>query len=48
MPLWYAHSTVTGTFNNSFTVNVTLAGPTPPFGNVDTPTNNATVVGEMG
>jgi hypothetical protein len=44
----HAHSTVTGTFNNSFTVNVTLAGPTPPFGNVDTPTNNATVVGEMG
>ncbi len=43
----YAHSTVTGTFD-ARTVAVTLAGPTAPFGAMDTPAANATVSGEVG
>jgi hypothetical protein len=43
----YAHSTVTGTFD-ARQVAVTLAGPTAPFGAMDTPAANATVSGEMG
>jgi Bacterial Ig domain len=43
----YGHSSVTGTFNVTTTVNVTLTGPTPPFGAVDTPANGVTVAGEV-
>jgi hypothetical protein len=43
----YAHSVLTGTFD-ARQVAVTLAGPVAPFGVLDTPAANASVVGEMG
>jgi hypothetical protein len=42
----YSHSTVTNTFD-ARTVAVTLAGPTAPFGTMDTPAAGAIVSGEM-
>lgn len=44
----YSHSTASGTFNGTATVTVTVSPPAPPFGAVDTPANNAVVVGETG
>jgi hypothetical protein len=43
----YAFSTVTGTFNNTSTIAVTLTAPAPPFGSVDTPADGVTVSGEV-
>jgi hypothetical protein len=43
----YAHSTATGSFSTTASVAVTLLGPVPPFGAVDTPAAGATVTGEM-
>ena len=43
----YGHSSVTGTFNATTTVNVTLNAPAPPFGAIDTPANGAVVAGEV-
>ena len=43
----YSHSSVSGTFNATATVGVTLTGPAPPFGAIDTPANGVTVAGEV-
>jgi hypothetical protein len=43
----YSHSTVTGTFNATATVGVTLMPLAAPFGVVDTPADNVTVSGEV-
>jgi len=43
----YGHSSVTGTFSATTTVNVTLNAPAPPFGLIDTPSNGAVVAGEV-
>jgi len=44
----YGHSSVTGTFNATASVGVTLTAPAPPFGAIDTPANGVTVAGEVG
>lgn len=44
----HAQASVTGAFNNSVSVVVSLGNPAPPFGAVDTPADNATVAGEVG
>jgi hypothetical protein len=43
----YAHSSVSGTFNTTATVAVTLAANAAPFGAIDTPANGVTVAGEV-